>query len=99
MDCSALRQYGEQLGQPLSERERRRLEEELRSRLSAPGSLERALGQDKTLMEVITPEELDQALSAYGSVFRALGRGVDQILSARLLDRILSSGQRTLEQL
>ncbi len=99
MDCSALRQYGEQLGQPLSERERRRLEEELRGRLSAPGSLERALGQDGTLMGVITPEELDQALSAYGSVFRALGRGMDQILSARLLDRILSSGQRTLEQL
>lgn len=32
-------------------------------------------------------------------MFRALGCGVDQILSVRLLDRILSTGQRTLEQL
>ena len=31
--------------------------------------------------------------------FRALDRGVDRIFSARLLDRILSSGRRTLEQL
>lgn len=99
MDCDALRQYSGQLGQSLSQRERDRLEEELRSRLSAPGSLEHALGQDGALMGVITPEELDQALAVYGPVFRALGRGVDQILSARLLDRILSTGQRTLEQL
>ena len=99
MDCTALRQYSSQLGQHLSRRERDRLEEELRSRLSAPGSLEQALGQDGTLMAVITPEELDQALSVYGPVFRALDRGVDRIFSARLLDRILSSGRRTLEQL
>lgn len=99
MDCTALRQYCGQLKQHLSQRERSRLEEEIRGRLSAQGALERALGQDEDLLRAAGPEELDHGLSAYGEIFRILGRGLDKAFSAELLNRITSAGPRTLEQL
>ena len=99
MDCATLRQYCGQLGQRLSERDRSRLEEEIRGRLSEPGTLEGALRQDEALSKASGPEELDQALGTYEAVFRVLGRRLDRELSAELLGRILTPGQPTLEQL
>ena len=99
LDCAALKQYCGQLGQHLSERERSRLEEEVRARLTTPGTLEGALRQDEALLRATGPEELDQGLAAYETVFRVLGRGLDKVFSAELLNRILTSGQPTLEQL
>lgn len=99
MDCTALKQYCGQLRQQLSQRERSRLEGEIRGRLSAQGALERALGQDEDLLRAAGAEELDKGLSAYGDVFRILGRGVDKAFSAALLNRLVPAGPRTLEQL
>lgn len=99
LDCAALKQYCGQLDRHLSERERSRLEEEIRARLSEQGALEGALRQDESLLRAADPEELDRALAAYEAVFRIVGRELDKGLSAELLDRILTPGQPALEQL
>ena len=99
IDCATLRQYCGQLGQHLSERDRNRLEEEIRTRLSTPGTLEGARRQDEALLRATGPEELDQGLVAYEAIFHVLGHGLDKAFSAELLGRLLTSGQPTLERL